>query len=88
MDDHEKAEEDNVDGDDHDDISTRLFVLRIVRIKTSRIKMKRTGMTIMTISTGSLVLQMIMKKTARIKMKRTMMMMTYPSGCLSYGWWR
>ena len=87
MDDHEKAEEDNVNCDDHDDISTGLFVGRIVRIKTSRIKMKRTGMTIMTISMGSLVLQMIMKKTATIKMKRTMMMMTYPSNCFSYGWW-
>ena len=31
MDDHEKAEENNVDGDGHDDISTR-----IVRIKTTR----------------------------------------------------
>ena len=44
MDDHEKAEEDNVNCDDHDDISTGLFVLWIVRIKTTRIKMKRTGM--------------------------------------------
>ena len=92
VDDHEKAEEDNDDGDDHDDISTGLFVLWIVRIKTSRIKMKRIGMTIMTISTGLFILRMIMKKTTRIKMNRTVKLRDdddddddIPIGCLSLG---
>ena len=37
VDDHEKAEEDNVDGHDHDDISTGLFVLRVIMKKLKRI---------------------------------------------------
>ena len=87
MDDHEKAEENNVDGDGHDDISTR-----IVRIKTTRKKMKRTGMIIMTISTGVFLLRMIMKNTTRIKMNRTMKMRDDDDddisiGCLSLGYW-
>ena len=90
VEDHEKAEEDNVDGDDHDDISTGLFVLWIVRIKTTRIKMKRTG--ILIISTGLFRLQMVMKKTTRIKLKRTIKMRCDDDndisiGCLSLGGW-
>ena len=90
MDDHEKAEEDNDDGDDHDDISTGLFVLWIVRIKTSRIKVKRTG--ILIISTGLFLLRVIMKKTTRIKLKRTIKMgddddNDISIGCLSLGGW-
>ena len=36
MDDHEKAEEGNDDDGDHDDISTRLFVMQMIMKKLER----------------------------------------------------
>ena len=45
--DHEKAEKDNVNGDDHDDISTGLFVLWVIMKK-----LKRTMLMVMIMMTS------------------------------------